>query len=379
MADKVILTAIDGFVPRKTAFINKLNDNMNIIKLLRFKAYQKFVGYPLLGLLIWFTFDFAINYAHNMDRKVALFSNCINAYLPLITLFFINFLYLAPKFFAKKKYTVYLILSTLLILICSLPRINMHYSSSKVTDLNKYFYGIYWSIQYFLISFGYWYMLNSIRRERKKGRSEVGKQRLEQLRNELEKSVLASELNFLKLQINPHFLYNALNTFYAQAIPLSMPLANGLLTLSNIMRYAVEGSKSDAKVSLSREIDHIKNLIEIQRLRFGNRFFMKLETDGYVEAKQIPPLIFITFIENIFKHGEIHDAANPASIKIFASPYDIIFVTHNKKKVDGHKEPSTNIGIQNTLQRLNAFYPNRYDLEMLDQGDYYSCKLKIKT
>jgi two-component system, LytTR family, sensor kinase len=349
---------------------------MNIIKLLRFKPYQKLIGYPLLGLIVWFAFDYILTLGQKENNEVS--HILFQTYLPLTAIFFINYLYLLPNYYAKNQKSLYIILSVVLLLITAFVRLYDN-SKSDLSDGSTFFYGIYWNIQYFAFSFGYWYMQNAVRRERKRNRSEVSKQRLEQLKNELEKSVLASELNFLKLQINPHFLYNALNTFYAQAIPVSMPLADGILTLSNIMRYAVEGSKSDAKVSLSREIDHIKNLINIQRLRFGSRFYMKLEYDGYIEAKQIPPLIFITFVENIFKHGEIHDEKDPASIKIFASPYDILFLTHNKKKTDGHKEPSTNIGIHNTLQRLNAFYPGRYELDMNDEGDYYSCKLKIKT
>jgi two-component system, LytTR family, sensor kinase len=348
---------------------------MNIIKLLRFKPYQKLIGTPLLIYVAWFTIDWIFFRRFNAEINVGFAKHFQFVYLPFVIYFYIQYWLLLPKYFLKKKYFSLGIISTFLILVLASLRVFIVTKGYQEALL----LGIFEFFQCSFFTFGYWYVTAAIRNERKKNRSKVTQQRLEQLKNELEKSVLASELNFLKLQINPHFLYNALNTFYAQAIPVSMPLAEGILTLSNIMRYAVEGSKSDAKVALSREIDHIKNLIEIQRLRFGKRFFMKLEYDGYVEAKQIPPLIFITFVENIFKHGEIHDPENPAEIKIFATPYDIIFLTKNKKKVDGHKEPSTNIGLKNTLQRLDAFYPERYELEMNDEGDFYSCKLKIKT
>ncbi len=114
------------------------------------------------------------------------------------------------------------------------------------------------------------------------------------------------ELHFLKAQMNPHLLYNTLSHFYAKAEDLDTDLANGILKLSEIMRYSLTDATDD-KVSLEGEIEQIKNLIDLHQLRYGNKLFIDLKVDLQTKNVEIYPLLLLSFVENALKHGQLQD------------------------------------------------------------------------
>ena len=131
----------------------------------------------------------------------------------------------------------------------------------------------------------------------------------------LQTQLLESEINFLRAQINPHFLFNCLNFFYSEMLDTQPKVADGIITLSEIMRYSLQDfSKTGGLANLQQELEHIQNVIKIHKMRFANNLFINLEVDGNPENIQIAPMVLITLVENIFKHGDLHDAKKPASI-----------------------------------------------------------------
>ncbi|UYQ91837.1 sensor histidine kinase [Chitinophaga horti] len=188
---------------------------------------------------------------------------------------------------------------------------------------------------------------------------------------ELEKQKLDAELSAIKYQINPHFLFNSLSFIYSKTVPLSEEVSNAVMLLSDIMRYAL-GKEEDAngKVALSSEITHMKNVIEINQMRFNNKLNILYSEDIQHPGARITPLVLITLVENAFKHGDLSDPANPLIIQLEANMDRIRFYICNKKK-KGPKELSTGIGIQNVRTRLELMYGNKYDFKIQEDEHFY--------
>lgn len=183
--------------------------------------------------------------------------------------------------------------------------------------------------------------------------------------------------NFLKAQINPHFLHNTLNFLYAKSLPYSPELSEGILTLSEIMRYALgENSVKDGKALLKDEIDHMRNIIKIHQLRFGNSLQVLFEVNGIINGAAIIPFVLITIVENAFKHGDLKSAANPIEIALNVRHNTLVFHCRNKKKT-GPKELGTGIGLDNIKKRLDHTYGDQYSLHIKDETDYYTTQLTI--
>lgn len=217
----------------------------------------------------------------------------------------------------------------------------------------------------------------------------------QKLQLEVEKS--EANLNFLKAQINPHFLHNTLNFLYAKSIPYSPELSEGILTLSDIMRYALsEGNAKDGKAPLKDEIEHVRNVIKINQLRFNNTLNVQFDVEGVLNGATIIPFVLITLVENAFKHGDLKNTADPIIIKLKVSDSNkfsvsvqpinltvknieskkLYFYCKNRKK-SGPKELSTGIGLENIKKRLDLAYGDNYKFNVKEDGDFYTIELTI--
>ncbi|HEY5967391.1 MAG TPA: histidine kinase [Chitinophagaceae bacterium] len=223
---------------------------------------------------------------------------------------------------------------------------------------------------YFGVSFLVAYISNL--REGQKQRKILEAQKLQL---EVEKS--EANLNFLKAQINPHFLHNTLNFLYAKSIPYSPELSEGILTLSDIMRYALsEGNAREGKAPLKDEIEHVRNVIKINQLRFSNKLNVNFEVSGVVDGAMIIPFVLITLVENAFKHGDLQKQEYPIDIKLNINKNKLYFYCRDKKKT-GPKEISTGIGLENIRKRLDLAYGNSYKFIVKDDAEFYTTELTI--
>ena len=193
---------------------------------------------------------------------------------------------------------------------------------------------------------------------------------------EQERGLLEANIAFLKSQINPHFLFNALNFLYAQVYPLSEPTAKSVLLLSDIMRYAINEGGEQGKVMLDKELQHLRNYVALNQLRFGHKLQVQFEVQGSTQFLLILPLVLLTFVENCFKHGELFDAAHPVLVQVRVQENQLTFFTSNRKH-GGPIEHSTGIGLDNTRRRLAAFYPGRHQLTIHDTPDSYATHLTL--
>lgn len=192
----------------------------------------------------------------------------------------------------------------------------------------------------------------------------------------LEKSIIDTQLNNLKNQINPDFLFRKLDFFYTQSLPYSSGLSQGISLLTDMMRYAINDEGDNGKVSLQKEVKHIQNFIEINQLRFDGRLQVEFDIVGLDDSQQIMPLILITFIENAFKYGELFDKNNPLKITLKVEDNNLYFTTRNRTR-RGPKEESEGIGINNTQKRLSLGYAENYSLNIKHEPDFYEVALYL--
>jgi two-component system, LytTR family, sensor kinase len=200
---------------------------------------------------------------------------------------------------------------------------------------------------------------------------------LEEQKMQLEVEKSTANFNFLKAQINPHFLHNTLNFLYAKSLPYSEELSEGILTLSDIMRYALsEGNARDGKAPLKDEIEHVRNVIKINQLRFSNKLNVQFDVEGVANGAMIIPFVLITIVENAFKHGDLKNTDAPIVVKLKIDANRLYFFCKNRKK-SGPKELSTGIGLENIQKRLDLAYGKDYDFKVLDEEDHYTTELTI--
>jgi LytS/YehU family sensor histidine kinase len=217
-------------------------------------------------------------------------------------------------------------------------------------------------IKYSFFAFGYYYANESIKYQK-------------QLRI-IEKEKHHAEYAFLRAQINPHFLNNTLNFLYAKSLPLSAELADGIMTLSEIMHYSLKQDREDQTTLIEEEIVHIRNVININQLRFNHQLQIDFEVQGCTGNVRIIPLILITIVENILKHGNCNDELNPAKIRLDINEENdnICMKTYNKKK-KGPKELSGGIGMKNIRKRLSHHYEKDYLLSIHETETDYSLEM----
>jgi two-component system, LytTR family, sensor kinase len=188
-----------------------------------------------------------------------------------------------------------------------------------------------------------------------------------------------TQIAFLQAQINPHFLYNTLNFIYSEAIMVSDTVAESIMTLSDIMRYTLTETGKDTLVSLYSEVNHIKNYLRLQKMRFSNELYLDLIVEGEenVNHLEILPLVLISFVENVFKHGDIHDPAHPAKIVMNVEENSFYLSIYNRKN-KGPKEHTSGVGMNNIRVRMDILYGEKYQVKILtDTEDEFALEFTI--
>lgn len=200
----------------------------------------------------------------------------------------------------------------------------------------------------------------------------------EKIRKELENQRLRAELSYLKMQVNPHFLFNALNNIYSLAvIENSKRTGDSIMKLSDLMRYVLyEKEDEEHKVRLDNEIRHINSYIDLERLRHEGELYVNFSIEGEPNTCRIPPLLLFPLIENAFKHGIRGVAEKPINIELKISDHHLEFFIQNYKN-DYMKDKVGGIGIQNVRKRLDLLYPNKYTLDVKETDDQFFVKLQL--
>lgn len=192
---------------------------------------------------------------------------------------------------------------------------------------------------------------------------------------EMERNLIKTENAYLTAQINPHLLFNTLNFIYNNLSQVSEKAAETVMLLSEMMRYSLTGIGDDGKVELWQEVEHINNMVQINQARFNDGLQVETHFDGDFDVRIIP-LILLTFIENIFKHGDLTDKNDPAQINISYVNGELNFYTRNKLRATMESK-GTGIGVQNSITRLEAAYSGHYNLSARPENGHFITELNI--
>jgi two-component system LytT family sensor kinase len=200
----------------------------------------------------------------------------------------------------------------------------------------------------------------------------------QRISKELENQKLKAELSFLKMQINPHFLFNALNNIYSlTVIEKSKKAGDSILKLSEMMRYVLyEKEDEESKVSLDTEIKQLNNYIDLEKLRHASDLQLHFSIEGDTLGKRIAPLLLFPLLENAFKHGVLSDPEKPLLIHLKAGDKELHFSISNHIN-DYQKDQVGGIGIQNVHKRLELLYGNRYSFTVREEGNVFFADLKL--
>ncbi len=204
--------------------------------------------------------------------------------------------------------------------------------------------------------------------------------KMERERSQLEKQNLAGELALLRSQVNPHFLFNTLNNINALVNRNPERTSRSIVMLSNIMRYMLHEAANE-RVSLVKEIEYLNSYIELLSLRIDRTDYIKFIVTGEPQNIMIPPMLFIPFVENAFKHG-LKDSDPPGIIiTLDIAKEGISFRVENliKPASVGDTPGHHGIGLANLKRRLGLLYPGRHKLEVNSDGVKFICSIEINA
>ncbi|MBK5269906.1 MAG: histidine kinase [Bacteroidia bacterium] len=199
----------------------------------------------------------------------------------------------------------------------------------------------------------------------------------EKLISGLKQQQLESELNFLKVQIQPHFFFNTLNNIYALTIRKSEKAAPLIAKHADIMRHILYESSKE-KIKLWQEIDFLKNYTEVESMHYSDKMNISFETQGIHEKATIEPMLLLPFIENAFKHG-IREETGEGYVHIIISlvENDLSVEVKNSNPQTINKNKEKGIGLQNASKRLEMLYPGKHTIEVEETDHDYELRLNL--
>ncbi len=322
--------------------------------------------------LFWIFYTFFWVFVSGELTQLDTYKNAVIIVAFHAILSYFNAYILVPVFLQKKKYLSYLLALVLSISAICFPLALVFYGLNQgsvgVNDI--------WDVKFFLVNYvsaTYTVAVTMIIR------LYFQWHRREQQNRELEKINKETELKYLKSQINPHFLFNSLNSLYAKSLKKSDDTPDLILKLSDMLRYLLYET-TDKKVPLQHELDYIKNYLELEKIRLTDKNSIFFEVIGSSEDIEIEPMLFIPFIENSFKHG-ISNFLGNGYIKcgVYIDENKILFLVENNysdKKRNLFPETG-GIGIVNVRKRLELLYPNEHELQINDSNGVFKVELKI--
>jgi len=192
-----------------------------------------------------------------------------------------------------------------------------------------------------------------------------------------EKEKITAELQLLKAQVHPHFLFNTLNNIYSFSLENSPKTPELILKLSTLLSYMIYDCKVE-EVRLEKEMEIMKNYVDLEKERYGNNIEISWSVEGDIKNKFIAPLLILPFLENAFKHGASEQIETPwLGVDISVKDDTLICKIANSKN---EYVPYSNngIGINNVKKRLEFIYPGKHELKMNDEANFFVVSLLIK-
>jgi sensor histidine kinase YesM len=296
--------------------------------------------------------------------------------ISIVVVVYLNLLILIPLFLQKSKWFIYTAsLVFVIVLGIVLNLLTFEYLSDWL--FSDYYFISYYKIRD-LFNFIVVFIAATTLLKLAKGWFELTEQKKKI--NQLEREKLNAELSALKSQINPHFLFNSLNSMYGLSLDNDPRAPQLLLKLASGMRYMLYES-NEKFVLLEKELEYLNNYLDLQKLRTDQDTSISFDIQGTINSQKVAPLIFIPFVENAFKHG-IKGAIEKQFINIvlkIEKEVVIFKIENNKGEVDeiNSVKDFGGVGLKNVRKRLDLLYENQYSLQIKDTDGSYSVELKI--
>ncbi len=192
-----------------------------------------------------------------------------------------------------------------------------------------------------------------------------------------EKEKITAELQLLKAQVHPHFLFNTLNNIYSFSLEQSPKTPGLILKLSSLLSYMLYDCKTEEAL-LEKEIEIMKNYTDLEKERYGNKIEISWDVDGNVKDKYIAPLLLLPFLENAFKHGTSEQLEKPWLSVDISVKQDILKCKIANSKNEFVSVSEHGIGIQNVKKRLAFIYPGKHEMRINDEGNFFVVSLWVE-
>jgi len=334
-----------------------------------------------LHLLFWFcVFILPVYMYFSDDREMR--NEMLFRWIAHPVVFYANYFILVPIFLLHKRIKEYVVWSLLLLIVVNVGLNLIHFGSPMIKppaefqnmyrDMPRPKFESFRFVFPAAVSFAFFILGGVIPLLKDFYQREKRTELKEAERKE-------SELQFLKAQLNPHFIFNALNSVYSLVRSKSNDAPEAVLAISEMMRYMLYEANKEW-VPLSREIEYIQNYISLQRLRYNNSSPISFNIVGDYQSKKIEPLLLIPFLENSFKYGTDYQGNTDIRVQMEVSSDGMTFVCSNQMgfvRNDIDKKAS-GIGLVNVKNRLELLYPNMHELTFGQIDDRYLVTLKLK-
>lgn len=323
----------------------------------------------------FFTFIFYLN---SKTFNAELIAKATITNIGLAISVYINLYVLIPKLLKKKSYIFYIFWLVVTISACSLflqfgllyPFRNVLHVSDQLSKFNANIHSAF-----FFVTLGYVAVSSFL----KFVKDWIAMQDMNYKLAKIEKQKLQAELNTLKGQLNPHFLFNSLNNIYSLALVKSDKVPVLILKLSDLMRHIIYESKENF-ISLDKEIEFVDNFIALQQIRVSKNTVISYKKSGEIPGTKIVPLLFEPFIDNAFKHGVPgNDHKDFINIEFIFRSSELLFtISNNYTNAEHWNKKHSGIGINNVKQRLAMLYKeHEYDLTITKENYIYTVKLRL--
>ncbi len=330
----------------------------------------------LFWIGVWFFFFYFFSYNSNDKVYITWFSSCLLPVTMGVTYFLVY--YLIPNYLLTKKYFLFglysfytLVFSSYIIVLvlygCLIFLLS--FDINVMPPMSKNFFFILLLV--FLVSgvVSFVTLLNHNFQTISKNK---------ELQNKILETQLQlkeQELHYLKMQIHPHFLFNTLNTIYGFAMKQSVQTPEIILKLSNLLDYILY-QVNKPRVSLREEVLHIREYIELEKIRFKDSLKVEFSADEIDEATEIAPMLLIPFVENAFKHGNLIDGYLQIKVEVKLQNKNLHFIIGNTY-LNQEEERNGGIGLKNIQKRLELNYKGNFSLKSKVENDWYFSTLII--
>lgn len=325
------------------------------------------IGLYLLWILVFQKRAFAFSKTMTIEFCYLLF---------IAANYYFNIYFNVPNFLYKKKYGLFALLFITGIITAALLRVplatylSLHFFApgKRPPGFYELFFNSFTNIFIWVICLV-------------AGKIIIDRIRFQKYIDLVEKDKVKNELDFLKAQFNPHFLFNSINSIYGNIDKNNSSARNMLLTFSDMLRYQLYECNADS-ISIDKEVNYIRNYVALQQTRNAENLVIDLQLDEDLKGFSVAPLLFTAFIENAFKYVSHHDdKENKVEISLSRKTSNLVFRVFNTKEKNYNGKVAMNqggIGVANVKRRLELLYPYKHELAMSRNDASYEVVLKLQ-